>query len=198
MSSTEALAVGIVLCAMVGFAAYGFATGAPSTVSYVFTVGALGLLISALRRAPLPAPLAIAIAVQAVAHLAGGLIRVGNDVLYNASLGTHVAVLHTHILQYDHVVHAFGAGVGTLTVWTLLAPGTATVADRRSSIVLCLLAGLGIGALNETFEFLATIAHQGAHVGGYTNTGWDLVSNSIGALVAAKIILTSPRELVAA
>ena len=40
--------------------------------------------------------------------------------------------------------------------------------------------------MNETVEFLTTMAHHGAHVGGYDNTGWDLVSNTIGAMASAR------------
>jgi hypothetical protein len=55
-------------------------------------------------------------------------------------------------------------------------------------MVLSVRAGFGIGGINETIEFIATIAHSGAHTGGYTNTGWDLVSNTIGALSAGVVI----------
>jgi hypothetical protein len=51
-------------------------------------------------------------------------------------------------------------------------------------VVLCVLGGLGLGALNELIEFLATLAHSGSHVGGYENTGWDLLSNLVGATAA--------------
>ena len=52
-----------------------------------------------MRRKPLPGALVLAVAVDAVAHLAGGLVAVGDDVLYNGSIGARVASLHTHILQ---------------------------------------------------------------------------------------------------
>lgn len=121
-------------------------------------------------------------------HLAGGLIRVGDDVLYNAAIGPYAGSLRTHVIQYDHLVHAFGTFVGTLTLWTLLVPPSFRLSRRRDAIVLCVLAGLGIGAINEMIEFLATVAHSGAHVGGYDNTGWDFVSNTIGALAAAVVL----------
>ena len=189
LSPAESTAVRMVVTAMVGFGVYGFATGASSTVAYLLSVVAVGLVIRRFRRDPIPAPLATGLAVAAVAHLAGGLVRVGDDVLYNASIGPHVASLHTHVLQYDHFAHAFAVFVGTLTLWTLLALPISSVTNRRSLIVLCTLAGLGIGGINETIEFLATIAHAGAGVGGYTNTGWDLVSNLIGATTAAVVIV---------
>ena len=37
-------------------------------------------------------------------------------------------------------------------------------------------------------EFLLTMAHHGAHVGGYENTGWDLVSNLVGAVAAWRLL----------
>jgi hypothetical protein len=179
----------MVVTAIVGFGVYGFATGAPSTVAYLLSVVAVGFVIRRFRHDPIPGPLAIGLAVAAAVHLAGGLVRVGDDVLYNASIGTHVASLHTHVLQYDHFAHAFATFVGTLTLWTLLAPPTSSVSTRRGLIVLCVLAGLGVGGINETIEFLATIAHAGAGVGGYTNTGWDLVSNLLGATAAGAVIV---------
>jgi uncharacterized membrane protein YjdF len=187
-SATERIAVQIVGVALVGFAILGFATGSSNTVTYVTSIVAIGFAIRGLRRTPLPDALALALALHAVFHLAGGLVNVGNDVLYNASIGPMVSALHTHVLQYDHLVHAFGSCVGTLTLWTLLAPEPTSRASGRNLAILCVLAGLGIGALNEMIEFLATIAHSGAHVGGYDNTGWDLVCNTIGGLVAAGVI----------
>jgi hypothetical protein len=55
-------------------------------------------------------------------------------------------------------------------------------------MVLCAAAGLGFGALNEVVEFLATLLIAETNVGGYRNTGWDLISNLIGATVAASLI----------
>jgi hypothetical protein len=188
-SPTERVAVGIVVVALVVFGTLGYATGSTNTTTYVLTVIAGVLLIRGLRRKPLPNGLAIALAIHSVLHMAGGLVNVGNDVLYNASIGPTVSSLHTHVLQYDHLVHGFGSLVGTLTLWTVLAPPATNPVDRRNVIVLCVLAGLGIGALNEMIEFLATIAHSGTHVGGYDNTGWDLVSNTVGAIIAAAIIM---------
>jgi uncharacterized membrane protein YjdF len=197
MSRQERIAVGILAAGMVGLGIYGYSTGAKSTTGYLLSVVVVGVLVWQVRRRPLPGPLVIALAVDAVAHLAGGLVAVADDVLYNAAVsGTRVASLHTHILQYDHLVHAFGAFVATLTIWTLLAPPTPTAIDRRSVMVMCMLAGLGIGAINEVIEFIATIAHSAAHIGGYDNTGWDLVSNTIGAALALPFMHKVPRQSV--
>jgi len=72
----------------------------------------------------------------------------------------------------------------------LAAPHAATN-HRRELVILAVGAALGLGALNEVVEFLATLAHHGAHVGGYRNTGWDLVCNVIGAGAAGLVITKS-------
>jgi uncharacterized membrane protein YjdF len=184
LSPAERVAVAILAAGMVAFGIYGYATDAKSTTGYLLSVAIVGTLVFRVRRRPLPGPLVIALAVDASAHLAGGLVAVGDDVLYNASIGPWNSALHTHLLQYDHFVHAFGAFLATLVLWALLAPATTSDIDRRHLMALCMIAGLGIGAINEVVEFLATTAHSAAHIGGYNNTGWDLVSNTIGAVAA--------------
>ena len=39
--------------------------------------------------------------------------------------------------------------------------------------------------MNEVIEFAATILVPETNVGGYMNTGWDLVANLAGAIIAA-------------
>ena len=47
---------------------------------------------------------------------------------------------------------------------------------------------LYLGAGNEVVEFIATLVMPDTNVGGYENTGWDLVSNLIGTVIAAFLI----------
>ncbi len=54
------------------------------------------------------------------------------------------------------------------------------------------LAGMGIGALNEVAEFIATVVLPETNVGGYRNTGGDLITNLLGAAVAG--IVAARRE----
>jgi uncharacterized membrane protein YjdF len=124
-------------------------------------------------------------------HLAGGLINVGRDVLYNASIGPYVMALGTHLLQYDHVAHAYVSFVTTFACWVMLAAPHAAN-HRRELVILAVGAALGLGALNEVVEFLTTLTHHAAHAGGYWNTGWDLACNVIGAGAAGLVITKSP------
>jgi uncharacterized membrane protein YjdF len=182
LTTPERVALGVVAVAVTGFGCVGFLRGVPGTGQYVVTVLVLTALVARLRRLPLSGPLALAAAASVVAHLAGGLVRVGDGVLYNASPGTEA-------LRYDHFAHALGIFVGTTLLWELLVRGTRTVAEGAPLVVLALLAGLGLGAVNETIEFLATLAHGGGGVGGYTNTGWDLVVNSLAGVAAGLALL---------
>ena len=61
-------------------------------------------------------------------------------------------------------------------------------------LVLCAAAGMGFGALNEVIEFVATLTVPKTNVGGYENTGWDLVSNMIGSVLAAVLIWVTTRR----
>jgi hypothetical membrane protein len=191
LHTAERAALAIAAMACIGFGALGLATGSPSVPGYVGVVVLVAAGIWTLRRDPLPVWLAIALAVAVVVHLAGGLVNVGHDVLYNASIGPFSHSLQTHVLQYDHFAHAYASLVGTLTLWVLFAPA-ATAVGRRAALTLVALAALGIGGLNEMIEFISTLAHHGAHVGGYANTGWDLVCNCIGVSIGIALLASAP------
>jgi hypothetical protein len=60
-------------------------------------------------------------------------------------------------------------------------------------LTLCGAAALGFGALNELVEFAAAMTMPETNVGGYINTGFDLVANTVGVLIACTIIWISAR-----
>jgi hypothetical protein len=171
----------VVGLAVAGFAVHGVVDDVPGTLDYVLTVAGLVTLLVTLRTKPLPAPLACAAAVSAVVHLAGGLVRVGDDVLYNASPGLE-------LLRYDHVGHAVGIFVGALLLWEVLVRDAFVVSGRGSLVAVTTLAALGLGAVNEAVEFVASLGHGGSHIGGYTNTGWDLVTNTCAGVLAGVVL----------
>ena len=81
----------------------------------------------------------------------------------------------------------------------ILIPGIFTGAYLLISAITAVLlgntAGLGFGALNEVVEFFVTLLVPESNVGGYVNTGWDLVANLVGATIAIALIfwLDRPR-----
>ncbi|MGK2929982.1 MAG: hypothetical protein ACSLFO_10450 [Acidimicrobiales bacterium] len=180
LTTAERLGAGLALAGLAIFGTLGLVTGASGTSQYLAIVSLLGFVIHHARRQPLPDRLAVALGVVACTHLAGGLVHVGDSVLYNADPGTE-------LLQYDHPAHALATFVATMLVWELyLRPLVGTC--RRGLVLVGVLAGLGLGAVNEMVEFLSTLVQDGSHVGGYENTGWDLVTNA-GAGVAAGLVL---------
>lgn len=58
-------------------------------------------------------------------------------------------------------------------------------------LTLCAAGGMGFGALNEVIEFIAVLTIPNTNVGGYENTGWDLVANLVGTILAGVIIRLS-------
>ena len=136
------------------------------------------------------------LSIWGLVHMAGGLVPIpeswptGNDshVLYNWWL-------IPGLLKYDQLVHAYGFGLVTWICWQSLrgafqSRGVA-IEPTFGLLVLCVAGGMGFGAANEIVEFVATLTLPGTNVGGYENTGWDLVSNLVGGIVTALIIYFS-------
>jgi hypothetical protein len=140
-----------------------------------------------------------ALAVWGLVHMAGGLVPVPEGWAIEGSQRVLYSlwIVPGH-LKYDHVVHAYGFGVATWVCWqgmrASFARAGAPVDPTFGRVVLAATAGLGFGALNEVVEFLAVLLVPETNVGGYWNTGWDLVSNLVGAAVAAGLLLLSARR----
>ncbi len=134
-----------------------------------------------------------ALSLWGFAHMAGGLIVVPVGWPVNAdSRVLYTLWLVPEVLKYDHVVHAYGFGTTTWVCWqglrAVLRRRGVTAAPTLGLMILSATAGLGFGALNEVVEFAATLLVPETNVGGYLNTGWDLVANSVGVTVAATLI----------
>lgn len=119
-------------------------------------------------------------------HMMGGLVQLPEGWPYN---GDH-AVLYSlwlipDYLKYDNIIHAYGFAVCTLVCWESLRAAVPKVRASFGILTLCALGGMGLGAFNEILEFAAVLLIPGTNVGGYINTGWDLVANLVGGVVAA-------------
>jgi Predicted membrane protein (DUF2238) len=121
-------------------------------------------------------------------HMAGGLIPIpeswshvsGKPVFYSWDV-------IPGYLRYDQIIHAFGFAVATWAAWQCLARTLNARRTQTGMVILSMLAGLGLGAVNEVVEFFATLFLD-TNVGGYENTGWDLVANTVGAIFAGGLI----------
>ena len=166
----------IVAIYFAGFLTLGIITSNPQVPYYaVFMMGTLGAVLLWDTRRNLSTLSLGGLALWGGLHLAGGMVPIGDDqVLYNLWLLPFV--------RFDHVVHAVGFGFSGLAFSDALGP--------RPS--LALVGGLGFGALNEMVEFLITRIVPDTNIGGFENTGWDLVANTVGAVIAAVWVATRP------
>jgi len=127
-------------------------------------------------------------------HMAGGGLSVAGERLYDKILIPMVGEPY-NIFKYDQLVHMIGFGVATYLMYVLLAPFLKKDARKTSRLLLVIaMAGMGAGALNEVFEFMATLLASENGVGGYENTALDLVANLVGALLALVVIKKAELE----
>ena len=180
------LVAGASITYVAAFLVAGVVWGRPQTPFYALFMIVLMAVVAAVYERRAFSRLALAgLAVWGCAHMAGGLVEVGGDVLYQWMVipGT---------LRFDKVVHAFGFGFATIVCFELLRP--AHTSSDRTVAAFAALAGLGLGAVNEMFEFLVARYSESSNVGGFVNTGWDLVFNTVGALGAAAFCVVRRRS----
>jgi Predicted membrane protein (DUF2238) len=177
--------------AFIAFDSIAAARGDASALSYAVIMAVLFVAVATADRwVGFTTPLLWCLVAWAVLHMAGGLISTGtNRVLYNESLG--IPGIH-----YDRLVHAFGFGTATVACWQALRRYPPAPVPTVGLVVLAALAGMGLGALNETAEFLMTRLSNATGIGGYRNTGFDLISNTLGAAIAAGWLYLQGRRTV--
>ncbi|MHC4984659.1 MAG: DUF2238 domain-containing protein [Planctomycetota bacterium] len=171
-------------------------------IMYVAVVGgAIAAAMLTLKRVPYTLDCLIGLTVWAGLHMAGGGVRVSDEVgcLYNLMLWPMSETLP--ILRFDQFVHIVGFGAATLLMHCLLAGSLRKPIPGKVALgIVLVMAGLGVGAFNEIVEFIATLAMSQTGVGGYTNTALDMCANLIGAILAVVYLglrgrLTCPEAL---
>jgi uncharacterized membrane protein len=171
---------------------------------FIFYIVVMLVLIGAVtlvhRAVSLTSALLWALSIWGLLHMAGGLVPLPKGWPYNGDQ----AVLYSwwiipQKLKYDQIVHAYGFGTTTWVCWhslksILQRAGGLQLKPTFGLLVLSAAAGAGFGALNEVVEFIAVLTIPNTNVGGYENTGWDLVANLIGATTAAVMIRFSAKS----
>ncbi len=120
-----------------------------------------------------------------IMHMLGGglLLKNGTMKLYAIIL---VPISKAYnIFRYDQLVHIIGFGVATLLMYILIKPLLKPNLKKWTAIsIVVVMAGLGVGAVNEIVEFTTTVFVAKTGVGGYVNNSLDLVADLIGAILA--------------
>jgi uncharacterized membrane protein YjdF len=121
-------------------------------------------------------------------HMAGGFVPIRGGRLYEFIFIKLFTIGDVTFFRYDHFVHLIGFGVATIICYKLVEPYLGKKINWKVLLPLIVLMGMGLGALNEIIEFVVIALVPGAGVGGYYNTMMDMVSNTLGAIIAAVII----------
>lgn len=124
----------------------------------------------------------VGLTVWSALHLAGGGVTIGEGRLYDVML---IRLSETYpVWRYDQLVHVWGFGASTLVAFCLLEDHLKTpVGSPVALSIVLVMAGLGMGALNEILEFMVSNCVPQSGVGGYMNTSLDLCADLIGAIL---------------
>jgi hypothetical protein len=159
-------------------------------VVYIAVVLIIGAVVQALhRRVGFSRGVLWALAAWGALHMMGGLVSVPDGWPVNGDKRVFYSLwIIPGYLKYDMVIHALGFGIATWATWQCAGSILARRFPTVGALALCMLAGMGLGAINEIIEFIASLLLPETNVGGYVNTGWDLVSNLTGSMGAVLLI----------
>lgn len=152
------------------------------------------LILGTNKKVDYPNIVLIGLSLWGAMHMLGG-VKIGDSVVYAKMLFNIVGEPY-NILKYDQFVHLFGFGVATLAMFVLFKPFLKFPIKRWTSIsIIIIMAGFGVGALNEMIEFTAVVLMPETGVGGFINTSLDLVADFFGAVLAMIYIRLKKGEI---
>lgn len=161
-------------------------------IAYIFVqLLIMGVVYAIHKRVGFSKAVLWGMAIWGFLHMAGGLVTIPESWPYNGQQPVlHSLWIIPEKFKYDHLVHAYGFGLTTWLCWEALCAGIQYRLGRKlyptiGLVTLCVASGMGFGALNEIVEFLAI---PDTTVGGYYNTGWDLVSKLTGCLIGGFLV----------
>lgn len=160
---------------------------AKKNYEFIFYIGVIVffmiVILATHKKVTYPLPVIWGLTLWSIMHMSGGGLVVANQRLYELMLIPIVGEPYL-IFKYDQLVHIIGFGVATLLMYELLRPSLKDHKRFISLAIVVVMAGLGVGALNEIIEFIAATLMASNGVGGYENTSLDLIADLIGGLIA--------------
>ncbi len=125
------------------------------------------------------------IALVGLGNMLGGVLLVDGEPLYMAQvLGP---------LRYDKLFHALAAFVCFFVAWVAVRRWAGEGGNRGGLLFIAVLATMGGGAAVEIAELIGASVSD-VNVGDYANNALDLVANTVGALLAAAVVVVSWRK----
>ncbi len=194
--------IGFVVLYMLIFSGLALRQGNTEFLMYAVVMVVFIAIVLLLHNAIRFSPLAIwLLAIWGFLHMGGGTVPVDPALTDAYRAATDEAArptsavlyslrIHPDLPKYDQLVHAFGFFSATIACYQALRALLRAPRSLPTAIAAALM-GIGLGAINEVIEFIAVLTMPETNVGGYTNTAWDLVANTIGATAAAFVCLMS-------
>jgi uncharacterized membrane protein YjdF len=160
---------------------------ARKNLEFIIYVGVIifffALILYTDKKVKYPNSILWGLTIWAILHMAGGGLYINGARLYELMLIPLSKTLP--IFRYDQFVHIVGFGVATLLMHHLLKPSLRhPVKAPIGHAIVIVMAGLGVGAVNEILEFIITVIVPKTGVGGFENAMLDLCADLIGALIA--------------
>lgn len=171
----------ISLTYIAGFGLWGAVNDNDLTAPYLLTMAlALPMVLFFESRFALGPAVLRSLALLGFVHMAGALVQIDGRSLYSLWIVGDV-------LRFDQLVHAAGTAAATFACGVVVRRYVSGPGLPVRLALIAALAGAGIASIQESIEFLAT--QVGSYdVGGFVNTGWDLVFNLAGATAAAVVL----------
>lgn len=125
----------------------------------------------------------IGLSIWGFAHMLGGSTIFGEPRIYARVLVDIFTTGDTTIFRYDQLLHFYFYVVITNVVYQISQNYFKPNSKWYFLSTMIVLTSMGIGAFNEIIEFLPVLFLSETGVGGYYNIAWDIVFNTLGAIV---------------
>jgi len=182
---------------IIGFTLYYISIGNIEFLGYILVLVVFFVLILALQRRIKFSYLVLwLLSIWGLLHMIGGGVRYQGEVLYKLQLIPIWVTENFYILKYDQFVHAYLYFVMVFVIWHLVKDSFNKKPNYLIIYPTIILISIGIGALNEIVEFIAVLILPETGVGGYYNTAWDIVFNTIGAVLGTMVLYLKNRKII--
>jgi hypothetical protein len=173
------------LAYLIGFTVYYVSIKNYEFLGYIAVLASLfSLILLTVHKSKFDYLILWGLSIWGLLHMSGGGVIVNGAVLYNLKIIYLFNIGDTYIFKFDQFVHMFGFFVTALVAFHVLK-GQIKGKPRWSIVyILAALVSMGLGAVNEIAELIATVSFSGVNVGGYYNNALDLVFNALGAFLA--------------
>jgi putative membrane protein len=148
----------------------------------VVVTGGAYLVLTTVNQTRLSRGTLWAISIAGLIHLSCGFIQVDGNVLYEFRIwDLYDGEGDFYILKMDQVVHFYGYGLAAVAIHEVLSGRIVKGSYPGMILFLSWTGSLGISAINEVMEYLASISYAETNVGDMHNMGLDLIANTLGA-----------------